>query len=67
MDEGILLRPKTGRRMYVTKEYVRKMGMTPGCEGCRPGNRGEKKSVNHTEECRTKMETAVAAYDAEKV
>ena len=65
LDEGILLRPKVGRRMYITKDDVDRMGMTPGCRGCIAATRGEAPK-NHSEECRTRMETAVSAYDEER-
>ena len=47
------------RRVYIRARDVRKYGATAGCEGCRaaiPGgeNRG------HTEECRTRIEKAMA-------
>ena len=65
LDEGILLRPTMGRRMYIAKDDVDRMGMTPGCRGCIAANRGEAPK-NHSEECRTRMETAVSAYDTER-
>ena len=60
MDEGILLGPKTGRRMYITKDDVDKMGMTPGCKGCIAA-KNNWAPKNHTEACRTRMETAVSS------
>ena len=57
-----MIRPKTGRRMYITKEDVNKMGPTPGCTGCVAAMNGWAPK-NHTEACRTRMETAVSAHD----
>ena len=39
------------RRFKITKEDVRKYGMTPGCRGCIALNRGGQ-AVNHSETCR---------------
>ena len=59
------MRPKTGRRMYITKDDVDRMGMTPGCKGCIAA-KNNWAPKNHTEACRTRMETAVSAYDKER-
>ena len=60
-----MLRPKTGRRMYITKDDVDKMGVTPGCKGCIAA-KNNWAPKNHTEACRTRTETAVAAYDKDR-
>ena len=65
IDEGILLRPTKTRRIYITKDDVEKMGPTPGCRGCISITRGGPPR-NHNEDCRTRMETANAAYDGER-
>ena len=41
---------------------MKKMGVTPGCRGCEAVNRGGEPK-NHSEECRIRMGTAIAAYD----
>ena len=40
---------------------MRKHGYTANCPGCRAINRGETGSQNHTEECRKRIEAAIAA------
>ena len=43
------------RRVKITREQVRTMGFTVGCQGCRAVNRGLP-AVIHSEECRKRME-----------
>ena len=47
------------RRMRITKEDVRRVGMAPGCPGCIGINRGL--SRDHSELCRTRIETELMA------
>ena len=65
IDEGILLRPIKTRRIYIKPEDIQKMGYTPGCKGCEAINR-KAPPRNHNEECRTRIETAIAAYDSSR-
>ena len=44
-------RPIIRRRVKITKGEVERMGMTPGCVGCRAANRGEA-ALRHSDECR---------------
>ena len=51
--------------MYITKDDVENMGMTPGCKGCIAA-KNNWPPRNHTEACRVRMETAVSAYDKDR-
>ena len=64
-DPNISFRPAKTRWIYITKEDVLKMGPTPGCHGCISVTRGGP-ARNRNEACRTRMETAIAAYDADR-
>ena len=46
------------RRAAITKEDVRRYGMTPGCRGCEAANVGKRRDHNGT--CRKRMEGLMA-------
>ena len=54
------------RRARITKEDIRKVGLTEGCPGCRAVNRNAKYHEQHTEECRLRVETAMLDQKEEK-
>ena len=53
------------RRMRITREFIRKVGFTIGCQGCRAVNRGQS-AVNHNEECRRRIEGMLREEGDEK-
>jgi len=54
------------RRMRITREFIRKVGFTIGCPGCRAVDRGQS-AVSHNEECRHRIETMLRAEGNGKI
>ena len=52
------------RRMRITETLLQQYGYTVGCEGCRFRRAGLGETRPHTEECRTRVEAALAANEA---
>ena len=54
------------RRMRINAELLKQHGYTPGCEGCRFRRAGLGESRGHSEECRSRIEAAMAQSEAGK-
>ena len=54
------------RRMMITPAMLDKYGYTEGCDGCRTKRAGLKERRGHTEECRARIEAAMAEDSEDK-
>ena len=58
-------RDSNPRGIHITKEDIKRYGVTPGCRGCIAANRGEKPRT-HIERCRARVEGKVMEDDPDR-